>query len=88
MPTQKPDLLKRLRESGTFQRALSSARSDAEREGARAAAEQLVREFAKVLAPLYDRLQDDPSLKEQLARRLLEDRKVVTAAGPTSGSAG
>lgn len=86
---QNLDLLKRLRESPTFKRAIQTARTEEEKASIRAAAEQLVGRFSEVFTPLYEQLHDNPLLQEQLARKLVDDHVVVTANEPSSsGSIG
>lgn len=81
------DVLKQLRASPMFRAALAKAKDEKERKAIIAITEDFVTSFADVLLPLAQRAQQDPVLRERLARSLVEGREVLSDSVPeTSGS--
>lgn len=87
--TTKDDFIKKLHEDSLFKQALAKAKTPEERAAITRIVENMVGNFAAVLAPAIDRAKTDPVFVEQLKRALVGGEQVVTAVEPeTSGSSG
>ena len=85
----KEDIIKRLRSDPLYQSALKSAKTDDERRRVIALTEGFVGQFAEVLGPFIQRVEDDPVFAERLKRSLATGEEIVSDVEPNvSGSQG
>jgi len=88
MKTRK-DFIDGLHENEQFKRAMSMARTPAEKKMVADMVEGFVAGFADVLGPLIARAENDPVFAEQLGRSIIANKDVVSSNEPaTSGSNG